>query len=624
MNADTTNSRVNRRQFLGTLGAAAVTAAALPAGAGASDVAIPPARRAAPTLMPGSGLKLRPFDYEGVRLRPSRWQAQYASAREFYMSLADDDVLKGFREAAGLPAPGKALGGWCDRDSYTVFGQWLQAMARASRGGDREMRDKAALWVTEWGKAWRPDQRLGHYPFEKMVGGLVDMHHYAGHPDALALCERLTEVAIATLNRDRVPANRSPWSLHSGRPLEWYTVGENLYRAWEVTGNVAYRDFAGVWLYESYWDKFLDTDAPADACGVHAYSHVNSFSSAALAYSVTGKATYLAALEHFYDFLQQTQCYATGGYGPVERLMPADGALGDALEQRLDSCEAPCCSWAGFKLAKYLMLFTGEARSGDWIERLLYNGIGAALPITTGGKHFYYANYQLGAAMKTYSRNVFTCCSGTYFQNVAEYRNLIYFCDDRALYVNLYLPSEVEWNGPQGHVRVVQTTDYPEAEPVTLTLSMDRPVRFALKARVPAWASSGIAVRVNGTLADVAARPGTWLTLDREWAPGDRVEIAIPLRFRRAPVDRQHPDRVAVVRGPVVYAQEVVHKAMSVIPATDEDLDRLMKPADEPWAFLITNEAAVEFRDAFLPYYRFPEVTAYRMYFDPRLRRVLW
>jgi hypothetical protein len=38
------------------------------------------------------------------------------------------------------------------------------------------------------------------------------------------------------------------------------------------------------------------------------------------------------------------------------------------------------------------MKFTGEARYGDWIERLVYNGIGAALPITGNGKHFYYAD----------------------------------------------------------------------------------------------------------------------------------------------------------------------------------------------------------------------------------------
>ena len=82
-----------------------------------------------------------------------------------------------------------------------------------------------------------------------------------------------------------------------------------------------------------------------------------------------------------YDYLQRHQCYATGGYGPNERYMAIDGALGKALETRSDTFETSCGAWAGFKLSSYLLQFTGEARYGDWIERLLYNAIGAALPI---------------------------------------------------------------------------------------------------------------------------------------------------------------------------------------------------------------------------------------------------
>jgi hypothetical protein len=32
----------------------------------------------------------------------------------------------------------------------------------------------------------------------------------------------------------------------------------------------------------------------------------------------------------------------------------------------------------------------------------------------------------------------------------------------------------------------------------------------------------------------------------------------------------------------------------------------------------------VQQRNAFKPFYRFAELERYRMYFDPRLRRVLW
>jgi DUF1680 family protein len=628
------SERLGRRDFLGTLGALAPLAqSALKA----------QSAEAASGTTPHKKVVLQPFDYSGVTLRPGLWQRQASAGRDFYLGLSNDDILHGYRAAAGSAnAPGRALGGWCSPNSNTVFGQWLQSMARMQRAyGDKDLLEKANVLVSEYAKCWpamssgtaRGSGRgamggatggLGHYPYEKLVGGLIDMHHYAGHPEALALCGKITEAAAANFNRDRIPANRQPWELHSGRPGEWYTLSENLYRAYQLTGNSMYKEFGDVWLYPAYWDKFAETADPKDAQGVHAYSHCNTFSSAALAYDVTGDPKYLRIMKNFYDWMQRRQTYATGGYGPDERFVYSDGALGDSLEIYSASFECPCDSWAAFKLSKYLMQYTGEARYGDWIERLLYNGIGAALPIKDRGVHMYYMDYHLGSDLKYYSRNAFTCCSGTYFQNITEYSNLIYFRDANSLYVNLYVPSEVEWKGPAGTVKVTQTTEYPEAGSATFKLAMDRPITFALKLRVPGW-SNGMTVQVNGQQQTAEIKPGQWAAVSREWQPGDSVEIAIPLRFRRAPIDEQHPNRIAVVRGPVVYGQEDPHKWLSDIPRTDDELDKLMKPlANNRAIFQIDNEAVVQQRNAFKPFYSFNELERYRMYFDSASRRVLW
>ena len=629
-------TQTSRRSFLGALGAAPLVQGVLSAqttGGGAAGNKTTPNRK----------VVLEPFDYSGVTLGQSRWQRQALAGRDFYFGLSNDDILHGYRVAAGTAnAPGAALGGWCSPNSNTVFGQWLQSMARMQRAyGDKDLLEKAGRLVSEYARCWpgmssgagrsgaggaanASTGGLSHYPYEKLAGGLLDMHHYGGHPDALALCDKITEAAAAHFNRDRVPANRQPWELHSGRPGEWYTMAENLYRAYQLTGNSLYKEFADVWLYPAYWDKFAETSDPKDAQGVHAYSHCNTFASAALAYDVTGDAKYLRILKNFYDWMQKHQTYATGGYGPDERFVYSDGALGDALEVYSASFECPCCSWAAFKLSKYLMMYTGEARYGDWIERLLYNGIGAALAIKDRGTHMYYMDYHLGSCLKYYSRNAFTCCSGTYFQNIAEYSNLIYFRDAKTLSVNLYVPSEVVWKGPAGAVKVVQTTQYPENGSSRLKLTMEQPATFALQLRVPGW-SNGMTVNVNGQAQTGDTQPGQWATLSREWNTGDSVEITIPLRFRRVPIDEQHPNRIAIVRGPVVYAQEDPHKWLSDIPPSDDELDRLMKPlANNPAIFQIDNEPVVQQRNAFKPFYSFVELERYRMYFDSSHRRVLW
>jgi hypothetical protein len=231
------NEKLSRRGFLEAMGLATAASVAL----------TPPTRPAAPgqnqsraalsKKSPYKKVVLESFDYAGVMLHQSLWQRQVSNGRDFYAGLSNADILHGYRVASGMAdAPGKALGGWCSVNSNTVFGQWLQSMARMQRAyGDKELLEKAGILVSEYAKCWpamsdssergggrgRAAGGLSHYPYEKLVGGLLDMHHYGGHPEALALCDKITEAVMPALNRDRVAANREPWELHSGRPLEW-------------------------------------------------------------------------------------------------------------------------------------------------------------------------------------------------------------------------------------------------------------------------------------------------------------------------------------------------------------------------------------------------------------------
>jgi len=608
------NPEIHRRDFLK---AAAATSALAGAAAAAPDARSEIESRN----------RISAFDYDGVRLGKSRWRDQYQRGRDFYFGVSNDDILHGFRAAAQLPAPGRPLGGWCAQNSNTVFGQWLSGMARMAKAtGDTAIRDKADYLVTEFDKTVPADGncRMGHYPFEKLICGLVDLHRYTDHPQAMRLADRVTDWAIKSFDRTRLPASPQPWENHSGKPLEWYTVPENLFRAYAETGNAKFRDFAEVWLYHPYWNKFAETSSPTDASGVHAYSHVNTFSSAAMAYAVTGDEKYLRIIRNAYDFLQNSQTYATGGFGPVERIMP-QGSLGKALDYQPNSFEAPCGSWAGFKLCHYLTQFSGEARYGDWAERLLYNGIGAALEINGAGRHFYYADYRVGAGVKIFSRNAYTCCSGTYIQDVVDFHNQIYYKSPDDLYVSLYVPSEVTWKRPEGDVTLLQETQYPVDETTTLSLRMARSTQFGLRMRVPQWARD-VSVKINGTAAQVTATPGTWASINRLWNDGDKVELRIPLKMRYQPVDAQHPKRVAIVRGPVVLVQEGnVHEPIFKLPDNDEDLNKQLVPAREPGSFKFVPPDGANVQALFHPFYSIIEALYYRMYFDlDKLPVVLW
>lgn len=554
---------------------------------------------------------MHPYDYRSVTLRASVWKAQVDRAVETYLSLPEDDILHGFRARNGQRPAGRPLTGWCATDAAVVFGQWLSGFARLGAAtGDHRLADKALRLMRGWAETLDPDggSPLDHYGFDKTLGGLVDIAIYLETPEAMLLARRLTEWAMGALDRENVPAVTAHRSLHSGHVPEWYTLAENLYRASLVSGDRLFADFARAWHYDDFWAKFEATDAPTGAWGVHAYSHLNSFSSAAAAYEAGAYPAGLEVARHAYRYFVESQCYATGGFGPAERLQPP-GGLGHCLDRRMDDFEAPCGSWAAFKLAKYLVRLTGEAGPGDWVERLLHNGIGAALGTQPDGRHFYYADYRVSGAVKAYNRDTFACCSGTYLQDVADYFDQIFFHDDRGIAVAQFLPADLSttWRGTA--VRIGIDACLPAGGDVRLTVDVARPVRFALAIRCPGWAGGQLDLTVNGAPQPWRMESG-WIRIDREWQGVEHVDLHLPLEWRREVVDPEHPDRFALMRGPAVYVLDAWRH---------ESVPDALEAADAPAAdgsFAIKDRAGVPFDARLRPFRDVPEGWSYRMYLD--------
>ena len=568
---------------------------------------------------------LEPFNYSGVCLLDSMFKQQYYEARDFYFNISDDDILKGFREQAGLPAPGKHMGGWCSKTSYSVFGQFLSGMARMYKAtGDVAMRDKAVHLMREWSKTISR-LSLTHYSYDKTLCGLVDLYEYANVQEAIPLIEKITNYAIHNLGRIRHPATSENHSggQHPGEG-EWYTISENIYRIYLLTGEDKFKIFGDVWRYHYYWGMFTGK-TPLNLKGLHAYSHVNSLSSAAMTYAVTGDSEYLKTIINAHDYFQKTQCYATGGFGPSELLVPEDGTLGRSIENESRafygqwpnnnyknagrSFETGCGSWGVFKLCRYLMMFTGEARFGDWMEKMLYNGIGSALPMWGNGKTFYYSDYRLGGASKKYYNATWPCCSGTYIQVVADYHNIIYFKDVEGLFVNLYVPSEVSWNQQGEQIKVRQETAYPESDTTSLIIKIKNKMRFRLRLRVPGWTQNAD-VELNDVKLDVSCEPGTWVEIEREWAPDDRITFRIPMQIKLAPVDKQHPHLVAVTYGPQVMVQ--VQEIFS--NTSPQEFSKSLVPGEEPLVF--NNE--IHSKRTYTPFSNVKYDMPYQMYFSLR------
>jgi hypothetical protein len=564
-------------------------------------------------------LKLETFELGTVRLLASPWLDQVARACEIYGALPNDDLLKGFRRAAGLPTPGRDMGGWCASTSAVIFGQMLSGLTRLGCAtGDETLISKAADLLEGYIETIGAgtDMRMRPYDWEKLICGLVDMHVFAGNKHALPLLESSTRAAAAAFDRSRRRADEYDFmGAGPSRTNEWYTLPENLYRAYVASGNELFKEFADVWLYEDYWRQFATTSSPAKVAPLHAYSHVNSFSSAAMAFRVTGERRFLEACINAYDFLQHTQCYATGGYGPDERLMPPDGSLGRSLELCGYHSEIPCGTWAAFKLSLYLMGFTGEARFGDWIETLLYNGIGQALPTEPDGRTYYYGDYRLAGGTKQHYWHQWPCCSGTYLQSVADYYRLVYLRDEGGLYVNLFMPSQAVWSHQGKTVLIRQETSFPEAENTALRIDPPHPMRFPISVRVPGWCPK-LSLAVNDTPVPADAQPGQWAVVEREWRPGDTLFVKLPMTLRLSPVDAQHPQRVAVLYGPQVLAQDEACCRRPLALSGEGDLHHRVVREGPGVKFRILNTQPERHTRYLLPLRAFPAHWPHWVYFD--------
>ena len=529
---------------------------------------------------------LHAANYDGVTLLDSPFKRQRDETLALYLEHpSTGDILHRTRLKAGIPSSARGMTGW-----GPSIGQYLGAYAKLWRGtGDERAREKCLEVFRGWAECVDVCEDCldyGTYPYEKLLGGLMDMVEYMGVSEAADYARRLTQRAMCNFDPD-IPRDGCQDDRMKGQ-IEWYTLPENLYRAWQLTGDTLYRDYAEVWLYPWLWDHLAVGDFRIGPR--HAYSHVNSLSSAARAYVVTGDRHYLEVIENAYTGILAHHTYITGGYGPAETLFgESEGYLGDALLSTWDnqlvrqnavvyrnfadmrvarsdawgSCEVSCCAWAVFKLCNYLLQLTGEAKYGDWVERMLVNGTLGQPPVTPKGQILYYASYFQDGALKSYEDRrlqhmgqnfVWQCCTGTFPQDVAEYANMIAYYDEAGVSVSQLIPAEIRFLHDGREVTLISDGDFPNKPEARLTLRMEAPTRLRVRLRVPAWADGDNAVSLNGEALDVPCRPNTWLSLERNFNDGDTLYISMAARLRFTPVDPQHPNLVALSYGPLVLA----------------------------------------------------------------------
>jgi len=502
-----------------------------------------------------------PFPLQQVRLLPSHWKDMMELNRSFLYSLPNDRLVHNFRVAAGIASDATPLGGWespdCELRGHYV-GHYLSACALLyATTGDDSLRQKANALVTMLVACQAKDGYLSAYPvsfydrlkshkqvwapfytYHKILAGMMDMYQHAGNAQALDVARRMADWADA-------------WSAAIA-PDEWQKVllveqggmNEAAFNLYAITGETRYRELA----YRFEHKKFFDPLAAGEdkLAGNHANTNIPKVIGAARGYELTGDERYKTISENFYRQVVDHHSYCTGGTSDGEGWQAPD-----AISKNLGgSAEECCCSYNMLKLTRHLFARDPKAAYFDDYERTLFNMRRGTQD--RNGMLMYYVSLRPGL-YKTFGTpfDAFWCCTGTGSEEYAKLTDSIYFRSESALYVNLFVPSELDWK--ERGLRVRQTTKLPNEERVELKIESAPVAATALKIRVPYWATRGIAIRVNGMVHDAKADASGYATVEHAWQAGDVVEIDLPMSLHIAPANDDKRIQAAMY-GPLVLA----------------------------------------------------------------------
>ena len=520
--------------------------------------------------------KAEPFPLTDVRLLDGPFKQAMQLDGEYLLSLDPDRLLHNFRVTAGLPSTAQPLGGWeapvVELRGHTV-GHYLSALALMyASTGDERFKSRADAMVAELAKVQDAEAQRFHpgylsafpeeffdrvearqkvwapyYTIHKIMAGLFDVSQLCGNRQALDVLTKMADWVEFRVDRLTEPQQQAMLGTEFGGMNE---VLANLYG---VTGNPKYLRLARVFNHKAIFDPLLHHRDPLD--GLHANTQFPKIIGAARQYELTGDDSLREIATFFWDRVVHQRSYVTGGNSDGEHFFPED-----EFSKHL-STDGPetCNTYNMLKLTRHIFEWTADPGTFDFYERALFNHILPSQDPRTG-MVIYYCPMRPGA-WKSFSTptDSFWCCVGTGMENHAKYGDSIYFHDDKSLYVNLFISSEVTWKDK--NVVVHQETHFPEQEKTHLWISAPQPVRMTLKIRRPAWADSRFMVFVNGRPVASSER---YVSIDREWKDEDRIDVFMPMRLHIETMP-DDPSMIAILYGPMVLAGDLGTSGMDEV-----------------------------------------------------------
>jgi DUF1680 family protein len=442
---------------------------------------------------------------------------------------------------------------------------------------------------------WAP-----YYTLHKIMAGLIDAYRLAGNDTALEVVAGIGDWVAARMTPLGDERLDRMWDIYIAG--EYGGINESLATLDALLpGHPEYLEAARRFVNRNVYGPVAAGEDVLD--GRHANQHIPQFTGYLRAYERSRDAAFLAAARNFWDMVVPRRIYSHGGVGVGEMLRgPASAASLFEDENHAETCPL----YNLLKLSRNLFFHDPQAKYMDYYELGLFNQMAGSrrdMESAESPQVTYFVPVRPGRARRY--GNLGTCCGGTGMESHTKYQDSIYFRGlDGSLWVNLYIPSTLRW-ADAGFV-VTQQTRFPEEGSSTLVI--DGSGRLAIRLRVPWWAGRGYSVTIDGEPQSLDAVPGSYVSVEREWSPGDRIDISMPLGVRTESVV-DDPSVQSLHYGPLVLALQaepvgedlesgLIELGLYRHLKLDGDLAAALGPGEGPLRFIVDGLEATPLLEA--------------------------
>ncbi len=379
------------------------------------------------------------------------------------------------------------------------------------------------------------------YNIHKIYAGLYDAYIFGGSDEAKEMLIKLTDWAIHLVQ------NLSEEQIQDMLRSEHGGLNEVFADVAAVTGDEKYLKLARQFSQKSILEPLIDHED--HLTGMHANTQIPKIIGYKRVAEIDGNKSWADAARYFWEEVVTKRSVSIGGNSVREHFNPVDDfSTMIASEQGPETCN----TYNMLKLTKMLFLSEPLGKYMDYYERALYNHILSTQEPDHGG--FVYFTPMRPGHYRVYSQpqTSFWCCVGSGLENHTKYGEMIYAHSSNDLYLNLFIPSTLNWK--EKGLKLTQETNFPDTETSTLTIETKKKSKFTLFIRYPQWVKNGaLKVQVNGKDEPIKGTPGSYFGINQTWVNGDKVQLTLPMHTKV----EQLPDGqnyYSILHGPIILA----------------------------------------------------------------------